>query len=84
MVSRVSGWWLNVLVLVLRPLAGPRHSLVRASRVHDMLFLEVRMRATRGHILQEVVMHFIAVILEKHYLEINQLIGEEIEKKTAT
>lgn len=32
-----------------------------------MLLLKVGMRATRGHILQEVVMHVIGIILEKHF-----------------
>lgn len=66
MVSRMSSRWLNVFVLVLGSLSRPRYPLVRAGRVHDMLLLKVRMRATRGHILQEVVMHVIGIILEKH------------------
>lgn len=66
--SRMSSRRLNVLVLVLSPLARPRYPLVRAGRVHDMLLLEVRMRATRGHILQEVVMHVIGIILIGRWL----------------
>lgn len=67
MVSGMSGRWLNVLVLVLSPLSRPWYPLVRAGRVHNMLLLKVGMRATRGHILQEVVMHVIGIILEKHF-----------------
>lgn len=66
MVSGVSGRWLNILMLVFRPLPRPRHSFVRASCVHDMLFLKMRMRATRSHILQEVVMYVIDIILKKY------------------
>lgn len=66
-VPRMSSRGLNILVLVLGSLARPRYPLVRAGCVHDMLLLEVRMRATRGHILQEVVMHVIGIILEKNF-----------------
>lgn len=66
MISRVSSRWLNVLMLVLGSLSRPGHSLVRAGCVHNMLLLEVRMRTTRGHILQAVVIYVIDVILKKH------------------
>lgn len=65
MVSRMCSRWLNIFMLVFSTLSGPGYSFVRASRIHDMLLLEMRMRTTRGHILQEVVMHVIDVILEK-------------------
>lgn len=68
MISRVSRWRLNVLVLILCPLARPGYSFVSTSRVNDVLLLEVWMRATRGHILQEVVMHVIGVILIGRWL----------------
>jgi len=66
MISRVSSWWLNVVVLVLGPFSRPGNSFIRAGCIHDMLFLQMRMRATRSHILQEVVMHVIDIILEKY------------------
>lgn len=66
-VSGMSSRWLNVLVFVLSSLSRPWYPLVRAGRIHDMLLLKVGMRATRGHILQEVVMHVIGMILEKHF-----------------
>lgn len=64
MVSGVSGRWLNILVLVFRSFSRPGHSLVRAGCIHDMLFLKMRVRTTRSHILQELVFMYV-IILKK-------------------
>lgn len=68
MISRMSCWRLNVLVFILCSFSRPRDSLVCTSRVNDVLLLEMRMSATCGHILQEVVMHVIGVILIGRWL----------------
>lgn len=70
-------------MLVLGSFSRPGHSFVRAGRVHDMLLLEVRMRTTRGHILQEGVMHVIDVILKKH-LPKGKLLKKVFKKREKT